>query len=55
VPTWLLFLTPEKQPATTVKWGQDNSSSTLSEEKPAKQHVFALNIYSLMRDIGTSQ
>jgi hypothetical protein len=43
VPNLAVVFNTGKATSNTVKWGQDNSSSTLSEEKPAKQHVFALN------------
>ena len=38
----IVFNTP-KQTSNTVYWGLGNSSSTLSDAKPSKQHVFALN------------
>ena len=43
VPNLAIVFNTEKATSNTVKWGPDNASFTLNEEKPAKQHVFALN------------
>ena len=50
VPNLAVVFNTSSLTSNTVKWGQDNASVTLSEEKPSRQHVFSLN--NLQPDTG---
>ena len=43
VPNLAIVFNTSKPTSSTVYWGLGNSGSTLSDAKPSKQHVFALN------------
>ena len=43
VPNLAIVFNTQKPTSNIVKWGQENSSFTLNEAKPSKQHVFTLN------------
>ncbi len=43
IPNLAVVFNTSKPTSSTVYWGLGNSSSTLSDAKPLKQHVFALN------------
>jgi len=43
VPNLAITFRTQSLTSNTVKWGPENSSFTLNEDKPSRQHVFSLN------------